>query len=200
MGREEVAEKTLEVTAEASTEATKASVEDTADLRAKVFDALMGACQTGRLSELLKDVSSQDGDRLEQADQNNHSTQKLSETMMVVEADAPSQPRLDVTARSKRHAELLGRQRMLGEMNKKYEEQLSRLKEGNMSKSWAPPAPPAPPTVPRPKRPGRSIKNSPAFRELCEVNTSLCNENARLNAELARLLMRAGQHESKAQT
>jgi len=114
---------------------------------------------------------------------------------MATEASAPlplqQTAKLDVTARSVRHAELLERQRMLGETNKKYEEQLSRLKEGSK-----PTAPPAPPTRLRPKRPGRSTKNSPAFRELCEVNTSLCNENARLNAEFARLLMRAGQQRS----
>lgn len=193
--REKAAEKAVEVTAESSIEATKAFVEDTACLKAKIFDSLMSACKTGHLSDLLKDVSCCSTMPKEIG------TQKPSETLMAAEACAPTPlqqtAKLDATARSKRHAELLGRQRMLKEMNEQYEGQLSCLKERKMTK---PSAPPAPPAGPRPNRPGRSIKNSSAFRELCEVNSSLCNENARLNAELARLLLRAGQQRSNTAT
>lgn len=104
-----------------------------------------------------------------------------------VGSTAPAPP-VVAQPQSSRHADLLAKQRALLEQKQAYEAQLRELKDKSAFK-------PVPPSGSKPfsKRPLGATVN---YRELKEVNASLCQENSRLNAEMARLLARLSQSEA----
>jgi len=191
------------VTLEPSTPAPEAtSVNEITILKTKALNSLVDACNTGNLDDLLRDINArrvqeQARNLLETSANDGRLTSALTRTQMppkwpeetaaiakmddvsVEPAIAPMrcivQP--GVEARSLRHAELLGKQQWLENTNKQCEDRITRLKERK----------PASKTK-------RSVKRvTPVHQELWNANRTLSAENARLNAELARLLARASQ-------
>merc|ERR1712137_62874 len=88
-----------------------------------------------------------------------------------------------VRPRSLKHAHLLEKERMLRRENSTFEKRLAHLKRktGHSLSS---------PTLLQPESRSR-LQNVQKVQELSDLNASLTSENARLNAELARLLARA---------
>jgi len=97
-------------------------------------------------------------------------------------AAAPPAAASASSAQSSRHADLLMKQRELLEQKQAYEAQLRELKAKKSLK-------PVPPSGSKPSS-KRPLGSTVSYRELKEVNSGLCSENARLNAEMARLLAR----------
>jgi len=97
-------------------------------------------------------------------------------------AAAPPAAASASSAQSSRHADLLMKQRELLEQKQAYEAQLRELKAKKSLK-------PVPPSGSKPSS-KRPLGSTVSYRELKEVNSGLCQENARLNAEMARLLAR----------
>jgi len=198
-------------------EATTESLEaETGPLRSAVLGALLAAGQDGRLENTLADIQQRrpvsQGKELESrevdsvpsleerlrsmalntlssASQDGRLQEKLSEVQqkgmdLSVPASEPVAQAADSSeqqALSPRQQELLAQKQSLIEQQRDMQQRLGQLQ---------PVAPAAKASAKQ--RPGAAS----AFRELREVHQSLTTENARLNAELARLLARASSSSS----
>eukprot|EP00811_Abedinium_folium_P015718 NODE_2466_length_2207_cov_4.612019.p1 GENE.NODE_2466_length_2207_cov_4.612019~~NODE_2466_length_2207_cov_4.612019.p1 ORF type:complete len:715 (-),score=243.12 NODE_2466_length_2207_cov_4.612019:62-1897(-) len=104
---------------------------------------------------------------------------RLAEALKGLDANAEAPPASAGSSRSAKHAELLEKQHRLEEENKSHAARLEVLEEKKAKPSPAAGA-------------SKTERRGQYCRELREANQSLSQENARLNAELVRLLARAG--------
>lgn len=183
-------------------DATAAAIEEEAGaLRSSVLGALMAAGQDGRLENTLADIQQrrppsqekdQEADLLEKlrsmalqtlssASQDGRLAEKLIKFQQNQEV-AQAADASERQAFSPRQQDLLAQQKSLMNQQRDMQQRLGQ---------FTPVAPSAPASSKQ--FPG---EQATTFRELREVHQSLTTENARLNAELARLLARASSSSS----
>merc|ERR1712007_267292 len=182
-------------------------------LRAKVLNSLLEAHSTGDLQELLEEarlltLQRKVRDLLLDSANNGKLTKALQADLLVGKEMAKTcvgnvdavdgLDTLDTTVlientscndeevsrpRSEKHAHLLEKERLLKRENSAFERRIAHLKEKTGHRLSSP-------TVSKPECRSRLVEVQ-MVQQLSDLNASLTSENARLNAELARLLARA---------